>query len=268
MVDLAIVGTGPVGGTLALALAASDLDVVALDSRAPDAAPKGDRSLALSHGARLILERLGVWQSLEAMDGAVTPIVAIDVSQAGGFGTTRLSAAEHRLPALGYVVSYVALQQQIDRALVGAGVGVRYGATVSDVEGDPYQATIRFADGGTPLHARLAVVADGTGAVVAGIRRERRDYGQVAVIAPVWIDREHRGVAYERFTPEGPLALLPERDHYGLVWTMSPVRAQHVLALADEAFVAALGHRFGARVAGFRAVGPRRSFPLTLERAH
>src|SRR5512143_1444795 len=104
--DVAIVGAGPVGATLALALADGDLDVVVLDARAQGETRRGDRSLALSHGARLTLERCGVWPVLAAAMHAVTPIVEIDVSQAGGFGLTRLRAADDDLPALGYVVSY------------------------------------------------------------------------------------------------------------------------------------------------------------------
>src|SRR4051794_26611066 len=103
--DIVVVGAGPVGATLALGLAESDLDVVVLDARAHGDTIRGERSLALSHGARLILERRGVWAALASMRDAVTPITDIDISQAGGFGMTRLSAADHALPALGYVVS-------------------------------------------------------------------------------------------------------------------------------------------------------------------
>ncbi|HEX7273439.1 MAG TPA: FAD-dependent monooxygenase, partial [Casimicrobiaceae bacterium] len=93
--DLVIVGAGPVGATAALALADSELDAVALDGRAPGAIARGDRSLALSHGSRLILERLGVWGQVAAEPGAVTPIEAIEISQRGGFGRARLEAEEH-----------------------------------------------------------------------------------------------------------------------------------------------------------------------------
>jgi len=266
MHDLALVGTGPVGGTLALALAGSDLDVVALDAREAGSAPRGDRSLALSHGARLILDRLGVWEALGRREGAVTPIVAIDVSQAGGFGTTRLAAGEQGLPALGYVVSYASLQQEIDDALARAGIELRFGSPVTRVESDPDAATIHI-DGAAPARARLAVVADGAGTSVPGIERVRHDYGQVALVGSVWLDRPHGGIAYERFTPEGPMALLPENDHYALVWTMQPERAQALLALSEQAFVAALSRRFGTRVTGFARAGPLRTFPLVLERA-
>src|SRR5262245_31085134 len=136
--DLAVVGAGPVGATLALAVADADLDVVVLDARAAGEVARGDRSLALSHGARLILERLGVWGELVAREpGAATPISAIDISQAGGFGVARLTAAENDLPALGYVVRYRALQAALDAALASSGAAVRHGVAVTSVGGTP-----------------------------------------------------------------------------------------------------------------------------------
>jgi 2-octaprenyl-6-methoxyphenol hydroxylase len=264
--DVAIVGAGPVGATLALALSDADLDVVVLDARPAGAPARGDRSLALSHGARLIFERLRVWSALAATPGAVTPITSIDVSQASGFGMTRLTASEHDLPALGYVVSYRALQTTLDAALARANVDVRFGIAAKHVGGTPAYAAVTPADPRAEmLTARLAAVADGSGAIVAGIRRERRDYGQVAVTAKVFLDRSHDGCAYERFTADGPMALLPENDHYGLVWTMTPARAEQVLALSDDEFLRRLGVHFGTRVEGFMRVGLRRTFPLALE---
>jgi len=268
MHDVVIVGAGPVGATLALALAESDLDVVALDARAPGEAPRGDRSLALSHGARLLFERLGVWSALNATRGAVTAITAIDVSQAGGFGTLRMDAREHDLPALGYVVSYLALQGALDAALARTRVAVRYGARARRVGGSPLSATVTLEDpAAAPLEARLAVAADGAGGLVDGIARERRDYGQVAVVAKLWLDRPHGGVAYERFTAQGPVALLPQQDHYGLVWTQTPHDAERSLALPDAQFLAELARHFGSRVGGYTRVADRRMFPLALELA-
>jgi 2-octaprenyl-6-methoxyphenol hydroxylase len=265
MHDVIIVGAGPVGGTLALSLAEAGLSVVALDARAEGTTMRGDRSLALSHGARLIFERLDVWRRLPVGTGAVTPITTIDISQAGGFGVTRLSADEQALPALGYVVSYRALQAAIDQALANSGIAVRFGMKATAVDGGTDSAQVTLADDADPLRARLAVVADGTGTAVAGIVRERRDYGQVALVAKVSLRRSHGGVAFERFTHEGPMALLPEDDHYGLVWTMTPAKAEAALAMTGEAFLAALVRQFGSRVTGLVQVSERRTFPLTLE---
>lgn len=265
MPDICIVGAGPVGSALALALAGSGLDVVALDARAPGATLRGDRSLALSHGARLIFERLSVWAPLASTPGAVTPIERIDVSQAGGFGTVAIDAADLALPALGYVVSYVALQAALDAALEREGADVRYGTPVDRVDATPAEARVVPAAGGEPIAARLAVVADGTGAGIAGIERTRHDYGQVAVIGKVATAAPHGGLAYERFTPDGPIALLPEDDHYGFVWTLAPPSAQEVLALPDDAFVARFAAAFGRRRSDFVRAWGRKSFPLVLE---
>ena len=264
--DLVIVGAGPVGATLALALRDADLDVVVLDSRQAGTPSRSDRSLALSHGARLILERLDVWPRLAATRDAVTPITSVDISQAGGFGMTRLVASDHDVPALGYVVSYRALQSALDAALACAGIAIQFDAAAKSVGATPAYVAVTMADGrADPITARLAAIADGSGTLVDGIRRERKDYGHVAVTAKVSIDRAHGGRAFERFTAQGPMALLPEGDHYGVVWTMTPESAQHVLALDDDAFLATLTARFGPPFEGFVGVGARRSFPLALE---
>jgi 2-octaprenyl-6-methoxyphenol hydroxylase len=265
MRDVAIVGAGPVGATLALALADSDLSVTVLDSRAKGATLRGERTLALSHGARLILERLGVWSAIAANDDAVTPITEIDISQAGGFGMTRLSAEPHGLPALGYVVSYRALQHALDVALARTRICIRHEVTASAVGGTPAYAAIDVGDGADAITTRLAAVADGTGAAVRGVGRQRHAYDQVALIARIWPTEPHGGLAYERFTPEGPVALLPEGDHYGLVWTATPGRAEALLALDDASFLRELEHHFGTRASGFSRVADRRSFPLALE---
>jgi 2-octaprenyl-6-methoxyphenol hydroxylase len=266
MHDVVIVGAGPVGATLALALRDADLDIVVIDPREPGNATRGDRSLALSHGARLIFERLGIWASLAATPGALTPIVAIDISQARGFGTLRLEAAEQGLPALGYVVSYRALQQALDAALVRAGIGIRYLTAAQSVAGTNREVTIELAgQPGVSLRASFAAVADGTATSLPGISRSHHDYGQVALVANVMPDRPQHGVAYERFTPDGPVALLPARDRYALVWTQASADAARTLAWSDREFIAVLAAHFGPRAGTFVQVDERRSFPLALD---
>ena len=266
--DVAIVGAGPVGATLALALCDTDLNVVVLDARPRGDTLRGDRSIALSLGARLVFDRLGVWDQFAALPGAVTPIASIDVSQAGGFGRTTLVAEEQGIPALGYVVSYRALQGALDAALQARGIAVSHGVSVRSVGGTPAYAAVAFETADRePLLTRLAAVADGSGAAIAGNARRRHDYGQVALIAKLEGPRTHAGQAYERFTVDGPIALLPEGDHYALVWTVTTDRAAELLALDDGAFLARLAHHFGASGGGFERVGGRRTFPLALEYA-
>ncbi len=263
--DVVIVGAGPVGAALAVALRDADLDVVVVDARPAQGTLRADRSLALSHGARLIFERLGIWGDLVGRADALTPIIDIDISQAHGFGMARLRAGDEDLPALGYVVSYRALQEALDAALQRTRSELRYGQTVTHVGGTRSYAAVTLGEGVDPLLARMVVVADGGGATVARLSRRRHDYHQSALIAKVWCRAPHRGVAYERFTEEGPVALLPEQDHYGLVWTAAPKKVEALLGLPDPAFLATLGERFGPRRTDFCAVADRRSFPLALE---
>jgi 2-octaprenyl-6-methoxyphenol hydroxylase len=267
MLDVAIVGAGPVGATLALGLARGELDVVAVESRPAGTSVRADRSLALSHAARLIFERLGVWGELSSAAHAVTPIAAIDISQRGGFGTARIEAAEHGLPALGYVVSYSALQGALDNALARAKVRMEHGFTVERVGATPAYACVEGKRDGSAASwtCRLAAVADGGGDMVGGIVRHHHDYGRVALVAQVWTREAQSGVAFERFTREGPMALLPEGDHFGLVWTTDPQHGAALLALADAEFLAQLTSRFGRHAGCFDRVSSRRTFPLFLD---
>jgi 2-octaprenyl-6-methoxyphenol hydroxylase len=265
--DLVIVGAGPVGATLALALVDSDLDVVTLDARPAGSIARSDRSLALSHGARLIFERLDVWSEVTATPGAVTPITAIDISQRGGFGRARLHARDHGVDALGYVVSYRALQHALDWALARAGMSIEHGVGVTRVSATAASAQVVGERNGAAVEwsARLAAVADGGGDVVDYIARRRHDYRQVALVAKIWSSEPHGGLAFERFTDQGPMALLPEDDHYGLVWTTTPENASALVELSEQSFLEALARRFGPCAGPWIRVADRRTFPLTLE---
>ena len=265
--DVVIVGAGPVGATLSLALARDHLDVVAVDARPAGASLRRDRSIALSHAARLVFERVGVWRDLVAMPQAVTPILAIDVSERGGFGSARLDAAEQGVPALGYVVSYRALQSALDAALGRAGVSVEHGLTVTRVSATPSYACVEGTRDGAVASwtCRLAAIADGGSDKVPGIVRHRHDYGKVALVARVSTREAHGGVAFERFTPDGPIALLPEADHFGLVWTTSPQQGDALAALPESEFLETLAKRFGRHAGCFERVDDRRIFPLVLE---
>jgi 2-octaprenyl-6-methoxyphenol hydroxylase len=166
---------------------------------------------------------------------------------------------------LGYVVSYRALQAALDAALARGGIAIGHGLTARSVGGTPAYAAIETEGSDEPILARLVAVADGASTTVSGVARQRHDYGQVALVAKLWRSTPHGGLAYERFTPDGPVALLPEGDHYGLIWTATPERARQLLAADDASFLAQLAGHFGARTGGFSRVTDRRTFLLVLE---
>jgi 2-octaprenyl-6-methoxyphenol hydroxylase len=208
------------------------------------------------------------------MQREATAIRRIHVSEQGRFGVARIDAAEQGLEALGYV---------LPNRVIGAGLweGLR---RVSGVEtfaparvlgttlaGDRRRLTIE-CDGATlDIGARLVVAADGARSVIreqAGIEAEHWPYGQTAIIATLTTQRFHDHVAYERFTPEGPIALLPlSGGRCGLVWTRHPDETARILALPDEAFLAELQVAFGFRLGRLLRVGVRHSYELALSRA-
>ncbi len=257
--DVVIVGGGPVGSALALALRESGLQIVLLEART---APSGDkRPLALSYGSRLILERLGVWPALAA---TATPIRHIHVSQRGGFGRVGLAAAEAGFPELGYVVDYGRLSQALAQAAADTSLQYLTGAQVAEWRGgNPAQVEFDLSGERRVYDAALVVVADG------GVTADAAtvDYQQCAVTARLVSERTHNNTAYERFTRHGPLALLPDGDAWALVWTTTPQRAQLLCAMTPAMFCAELGEEFGSRVGSFTAVSGRASFPLRMYRA-
>ena len=255
-IDILIVGAGPVGMTLHLALAAGGQKSLLLDRR-PQQDQQGDpRALALSHGARQLLEQINSWPTRTA-----TPIETIHVSQKDGFGRTLIDRKEYDLPALGYVVRY--------RDLAGAlAANLAASAVLSEAEilditpGDDHvTVSLRHAGQLRTIQTRLLVHAEGTPS--DGPEVKVSDYDQHAVICEVKPTPGHNKRAWERFTPDGPLALLPLGDEYSIVFTLPPAKADAVMAMDDDAFIAALQAQFGQRMT-FAKPGQRSRFPLAL----
>jgi 2-octaprenyl-6-methoxyphenol hydroxylase len=258
MLDVAILGGGPVGAAVAALAAGRGLAMEVFEAR-PEA-PADARTLALSYASREQLLEAGAWPSAHA-----TPIAAIHVSQKGGPGRTLIEARDANLPALGYTVPFAALQRALHGRLEAAGVALRLAHACDGIVLDADAATLHFANG-HEARARLLVLADGgaNATRIPGIAFAEKDYGQHAVVASVRTDRPHRDTAYERFTAHGPVALLPVDDRYALVWTAAPARAAELLALPEESFVAALQEHFGDRAGRFLCASGRSSFPLKL----
>jgi 2-octaprenyl-6-methoxyphenol hydroxylase len=273
--DVAIVGGGLVGASLALGLAGTGVRTLLVESVAPDSAAQpsfDERTTALGNASRRIFQSLGVWDEM-ARDAAA--IRAIHVSDAGRFGFARLNAIEHGIDAFGYVVPNRVIGRALWRRLAGAsGVQIRVPASVEDLDITTERAyfTVVTAAGAREVSsAHLLVAADGAHSAVraaAGIEAGVEDYDQVAIAAAVTGDRANDGTAYERFTPSGPVAVLPLRGGgYGTIWSCSPQRAAELLALPDDAYLDALQERFGWRAGRFRRIGRRASYPLRLTRA-
>jgi 2-octaprenyl-6-methoxyphenol hydroxylase len=262
--DIAIIGGGPVGVSLALALRGSGLSVTVLEAQAPQNATADARALALSYGSRLVLERLGVWGAIQQ----VSAIRTIHISQRHAFGRTVLRAEELAVPAMGYVVPYHALHTALQQTLHDSDVNWLTGASVTELKTETHDAQIVYQHDGRQqtLHAKLAVVADGGKLLEAAHPPEVTDYGQSAVIAHLTASRPLPDTAFERFTAQGPVALLPYRDGYELVWTAPHEVAQQMLGWEDDAFLAQLHVHFGDRVGKFLSVGKRTCFPLRLKR--
>jgi 2-octaprenyl-6-methoxyphenol hydroxylase len=256
--DVLIVGAGPVGAVCALALQQQGVGACVLEAQ-PEDARADTRTLALAHGSRLILERLGVWGRL----ADVTPITRIHISQRGALGVARLTADELGVPALGYVLPYAELTAVLKQALREAAIAVEYGVAVERIEPGSASATLRAADG-RALSAPLVVVADGGRGEVAPEPKIEHDYEQMAVVCEVQTELPHAGQAFERFTPEGPAALLPKGEGYALVWTANNADAKRIAALPDGEFLAALYRHFGGRQGMFLQAGSRKTFPLRL----
>ncbi|HET9404725.1 MAG TPA: FAD-dependent monooxygenase [Burkholderiales bacterium] len=259
--DVLIVGGGPVGAAAALALRGTGLSLGLVEARAPQAAHADPRPIALSHGSRLILERLGMWDAL----APATPIERIHVSQRGGFGRAQLDAAEVGLPALGYVLDYGRLASTLAGALEEHDACHLVRATVSALKAGPESALARFeaGPGSGQATARLLIVAEG--GTLALARMRTRDYGQSVVTARVESEAPHRNVAYERFTPDGPLALLPMGERLALVWTTAPQRALQLCELPEASFLERLQQAFGSRLGAFSRASARSRYPLVLK---
>ena len=272
--DIVIAGGGMVGASLAAALSGLPLRTLVVEAHPPaDAAQPSydDRATAISASSRRILEAIGCWDPLAA---TAAPIREVHVSERGAFGVTRLRAAEHGLDGFGHVVENRALGQALWRRLQAEPAVTTWApARVTGLaqHADGIEVQVERDGAAVSVAARLLVAADGARSrtrALAGIADETRDYRQVAVIANLSPAQQHGGTAYERFTPSGPLAVLPlSRDRVTIVWTLSPERAEAVMALDERAFLAELQLAFGYRLGLFRKAGRRASYPLSLVQA-
>ena len=272
--DIVIAGGGMIGASLALALAPLELRVAVVEAVSRDAAEQpsfDERSTALSRSSQRMLQAMGLWDGIAA---AATPIAHVHVSEQGRFGFAHIDAREQRVEALGYVVINRVLGGVLQAALASvddlvqmcpariSGVRLENGRTVVEVE---------TATGVEELSCRLLVAADGAESTVRnllGIPVERRDYGQRAIIGNLLPEHAPANRAFERFTPDGSLALLPIADRRAaFVWAVPAATADQLMQLPDESFLARLQEAFGNRLGRFDRIGKRAGYPLALSKA-
>lgn len=273
--DVAIVGGGMVGASLAVTLRPLGLRVALIESvpLQSDAQPSFDeRTTALSNGSRRIFSGLGVWESIAA---EAAPIRRIHVSDQGRFGFARIDARDEGVAALGFVVANRVLGAALwERLEHQPGLEVFCPAQVDEVAAETDRVDLRLTRGDgsvCELTTRLLVAADGAQSSmrsILGIAATTWDYEQSAIVTNVGTRKFHDHVAYERFTPTGPLAILPLADgRCTVVWTLAPDVAESTMQLTNDEFLAALQERFGFRLGRFTRVGRRHSYPLALTRA-
>ncbi|WP_028102678.1 UbiH/UbiF/VisC/COQ6 family ubiquinone biosynthesis hydroxylase [Pseudoduganella violaceinigra] len=262
--DIAICGAGPAGMALAALLVRRGADPARLalvDAKPLAQAMQDPRTLALSYGSRQILEQVGAWPI------HATAIHEIHVSRRGHFGRSMITRDEHQLPALGYVTRYGAIAEALGNVCARLGVAALRPVRVSGSAEAADAVTLHLAcEGEGPRALRAAVLVQAEGGLFGEqqAKEEQRDYRQSAIIAQVNTSAPVAHRAYERFTGEGPLALLPQDDGYALVWCVRPDSAQALLALDEASFLARLGETFGDRLGTFTHATRRLAFPLGL----
>jgi 2-octaprenyl-6-methoxyphenol hydroxylase len=261
-VDVLIVGGGLIGALLILALANTGLKTLMIDRKPlPDKSAKAldVRTLALSPASVRILKQLTIWNLLA---DAYSRIDSIHISQQGYFGSAQLHH-ENNEP-LGYVLEIDALSRALhERFDLG---NIKTPATLIDLDRNKNEATVNCSTGTEKIQFRLLVAADGAESMVrqlCNIPVTTKDYAQSAIVANIGLKRSHHNIAYERFTPTGPIALLPMLGlRAGLVWPLPPHDALEMRDIDDSLFLSKIQRAFGYRAGRFTQLGKRMLYPL------
>ncbi len=278
--DVTIIGAGPVGISLALALATLPLRIALLEAKPLTTEIKADqdsRALALTAGSVSILEEIGVWPQLAAH---ATPIKKVHISDRGHFGFTRIKAEEEGVAALGYVVPAYTLANELNKALLTRAVSAAQispthlallvPATVQNLQASEkgWQIEVATTEGTKTIYSQLVIAADGTHSTIRSLLKiatTEKDYAQSALVTTITLAREHHNTAYERFVENGALAMLPMGNgQCGCVWTGPHAQIKSLLHLADEELLQHLQINFGYRLGKFLSVGKRYTYPLKM----
>ncbi|WP_274035820.1 2-octaprenyl-6-methoxyphenyl hydroxylase [Vibrio parahaemolyticus] len=269
--DVVIAGGAMAGATLALAIehlsqGALRVAVVEPFKAQSDQHPGFDsRSIALSYGTVNLLRHLELWSAIEPFS---TPIEHIHVSDRSHAGMTDITKHDVGVEALGYVVELADVGRVYQELLThSTAIDLYCPDSAKHITRTQENVTLELASGEL-LNAKLLVAADGAVSQCCqqiGLELSVHDFDQVAVIANIVTQEPHQGRAFERFTENGPVALLPMSDNrMSLVWCLRPDEAQIVMELSESEFLERLQQDFGWRLGAMQKVGLRASYPLLL----
>ena len=265
MPDCAIIGGGPVGLVFAILNHASKVKIQIFESKNRGATNQDNKALALSNGSRLILEEIGIWDRL---DKNITKIEKIHTSQVGSFGRTLLDAGEFNEESLGYIISYgdlmAVLQEEIECI---SNIMTFYETKVTKCIDEKAILNLSLETNNKikNLKSEFVILADGAAEDIEGLELNKKikHFDHTAIVTKVLTEIPHRNIAYERFTSNGPIALLPNRnDKFSLVWTGPRKFIEKLEQLNQESFLSQLHESFGDRVGSFLECEKRISFDL------
>ncbi|GMR06823.1 MAG: 2-octaprenyl-6-methoxyphenyl hydroxylase [Gammaproteobacteria bacterium] len=272
--DLIIIGGGMAGASLACALADTGIRMAVIEAVPwqSDVQPSYDvRTISLSHGSRLIYETMGIWQQIDK--NAVCPIHRIHVSDRGHPGVAHLDRKDAAVEALGYVIENRALGAALMARLETLEhIDIICPAAVSDVDvGENFATLICTMDNEEiTVKGKLVVIADGGRSGLReklGFLSTTDDYRQTAIVCNVTPGKSHQHCAYERFTPSGPLAMLPmNEDRCWCVWAVAEEEVDELIVMPEDQFLERLQKHFGDRLGRFLRAGRRYAYPLARNR--
>ena len=273
--DIAVVGGGLVGNSLAIALAHSTTYRISLIDSQPlaeinfNASQLDGRSIALALSSKKMFDALGLWDALQEH---ATPIQHIHISDQGRFGVTRLDSKRYEVESFGYLVPADYLIHILNKQVNSLNRVTRIQPyKVSSIENEADQVRLTN-DNGKEVQANLLIAADGANSFIRkalGIQVNEKQYQQSAIVGSVECEQNHHNTAYERFTQDGPLALLPKKgNHCGFIWMNPTETASNNLNLTDSDFMNKLQEAFGYRLGHFKSISKRFAYPLALLMSH
>ncbi|MEM7027298.1 MAG: 2-octaprenyl-6-methoxyphenyl hydroxylase [Pseudomonadota bacterium] len=272
--DIFISGAGMVGSSLALSLASTGLKIGLIDAtslKQKETSTFDVRGITLSLSSKRIFENLGLWQRLQQ---DAFPIKQIHISEKGKFAFTHLHASEAAVDNLGFVVVASALGKTLHgEILKHKNIDFICPAELRDFHSTESSMHIVWSQHGEEHQATtsLLIGADGTNSTVrrlADIKTTQHDFNQTAFVANVITEKSNNATAYERFTPHGPIALLPIKDNQSvLVFVVDNDEIGFYQNLDDKSFIQCVQGELGRRLGKIIDISERRSYPISFHSA-